>query len=234
VHRALSAVYHSSCFSIFIFAMIALNFVLNVLDFEFQPDEQSDMKQFLNDMDTGEKLSDPQYEERERFRADVYSNTVFTILFTFEVSLNAIVNWFMPFWRDVWNWFDAGVMAISIYGLTSSNSSISWLRIFRVLRVVRIVRRLNSLRTIMNSLMHASLPVHTRKHTHTHAHTHSHSHSHSHSPHTHARVHTYSLSHTHSLIHSLSHTHTGAKRLRNCVAGVGAFRCRGRAALRRR
>ena len=59
----------------------------------------------------------------------------------------------------MWNLFDVGVMAISIYGLTQSHSSVSWLRIFRVLRVVRIVRRLSSLRTIMNSISHAAMPV---------------------------------------------------------------------------
>ena len=184
LHRFLVAMHGSNLFSGVVFALILVNYVLNVLDFQFRPEQMSNLREQLDRLDQ-----------------------VFTVLFAIEVTINLIVHWFWPFWylpkmymharthththplsqthmhpcihestqthntdtyaytctcayrKDVWNLFDVGVMAISIYGLTQSHSSVSWLRIFRVLRVVRIVRRLSSLRTIMNSISHAAMPV---------------------------------------------------------------------------
>ena len=108
-HRMLRTVHESYGFNIVIFTLILLNYLLNALDFEFQPEQQSQMREDLDLLDQ-----------------------LFTYILGFEVLLNFIVNWFWPFWKDLWNVFDVAVISVSFYGLTRSDQgSVSWLRIFR-------------------------------------------------------------------------------------------------------
>ena len=136
-HRVLSRIYNSNAFGILVLILIAVNFLLNVLTFEYQPAETDSMREMVDTLDN-----------------------VLTILFTAEICLNAIVNWFWSFVSSAWNWLDGVIMTVSLYGLSQAgNNSISWLRIFRVLRVVRIVRRLRSLEIITNSLINSAAPL---------------------------------------------------------------------------
>ena len=108
-HRMLRTVHESYGFNFVIFTLILINYLLNALDFEFQPEQQSQMRE---DLDTLDQL--------------------FTWVLGLEVLLNLIVNWFWPFWKDLWNVFDVAIISVSFYGLTRSDQgSVSWLRIFR-------------------------------------------------------------------------------------------------------
>ncbi len=42
---------------------------------------------------------------------------VFTVLFTVELSMNMIANWWKPFWEDPWNSLDFLVVLISVLSM---------------------------------------------------------------------------------------------------------------------
>jgi len=45
----------------------------------------------------------------------------FTIIFAIELMVNLAGNWWRPFARDMWNWMDASVVAISIAGVVKES-----------------------------------------------------------------------------------------------------------------
>ena len=75
LHRFLVAMHGSNLFSGVVFALILVNYVLNVLDFQFRPEQTSHLREQLDRLDQ-----------------------VFTVLFAIEVTINLIVHWFWPFW----------------------------------------------------------------------------------------------------------------------------------------
>ena len=75
LHRFLVDVHGSNLFSGVVFALILVNYVLNVLDFQFRPEQMSNLREQLDRLDQ-----------------------VFTVLFAIEVTINLIVHWFWPFW----------------------------------------------------------------------------------------------------------------------------------------
>ena len=97
VHRTLQRMHSSYAFQLVIFMLILANYILNVLDFEYQPDADDDSEM--------------------RARLDALDKA-FTYIFAIEVMLNLVVNWIQPFITDPWNLIDVTILAVSMYGLT--------------------------------------------------------------------------------------------------------------------
>mmetsp|Transcript_67340 Transcript_67340/g.179747 ORF Transcript_67340/g.179747 Transcript_67340/m.179747 type:complete len:641 (-) Transcript_67340:424-2346(-) len=85
-------------------------------------------------------------------------NLAFTILFTFDLLVNAFAHWFRAFVMDPWNMLDFVVVSFSLISLALSRSS-SVVRILRALRVIRIFGRVKSLRKIITAITMALIPV---------------------------------------------------------------------------
>lgn len=85
---------------------------------------------------------------------EIFFNTAFTI----ELIMNMYGKFFVPFWKDAWNWFDFGIVTISLMAMVMEDlPGVSVLRLFRAFRVFRLFKRIKSLRLIIEGVM-ASLP----------------------------------------------------------------------------
>lgn len=137
LQRWMKQVYDSEYCSCTGAVMVLVNFIANIVQFEMLPVEGS------HELHVFQIVED-----------------VFTVLFTLELSMNMIANWFYPFWSDTWNILDFVVVLISIVAIPlESMPGVNVLRLLRVFRVVRLFKRLESLRTIVESLTAAILPV---------------------------------------------------------------------------
>ena len=137
VQRWMKGVYDSELMMSTGAVLVLANFVVNICQFELLPEE-------------GTQLSKAFYVMEE----------VFTILFAIELSMNMIANWWAPFWSDPWNILDFVVVVVSAIAMgLESMPGVNVLRLMRVFRVVRLFKRLESLRTIVESLSAAVVPV---------------------------------------------------------------------------
>lgn len=138
LRRKLAQAYDSS-FVQFLFAVIiALNFIVNIVE-----------KVVLPSDDTTE------------FMIFWVFDFIFTSVFTFELAWNMTANLFVRFVFDLWNIFDTFVVITSILSLIPSLDlpGVSVLRLLRVFRAVRLFRKLASLRVLFNALLKSLAPV---------------------------------------------------------------------------
>ena len=89
------------------------------------------------------------------------SDMVFTIIFTLELLLNILCNWFLPFWKDGWNIFDFIVVFFSIFALLEINlpEELNVLRSIKVFRAARLFAKSKDLKKIMNGILASLAPV---------------------------------------------------------------------------
>ncbi len=83
-------------------------------------------------------------------------NSLFTIIFTFELVVNIYANWFKPFVTNPWSIFDLIVVTLSLVTLGPLDLPIS---ILRALRVVRLFGRLAALKKILAALTASIVPM---------------------------------------------------------------------------
>ena len=108
----------------FVAVLLLVNFLVNVAETE------------ISDMDT---------EMRKQF--DIVDNC-FTIFYVLELLLNLFVNWFWPFVRNGWCWFDMLAVTSSVVGALIStfskddNNGLSIIRSIRIFKIIRIFARL--------------------------------------------------------------------------------------------
>ena len=89
------------------------------------------------------------------------SDMVFTIIFTMELVLNMLCNWFFPFWKDGWNIFDFITVLFSVVALVEINlpSELNVLRSIKVFRAARLFAKSKDLKKIMNGILASLAPV---------------------------------------------------------------------------
>ena len=115
--------------------LILSNFILNIFEAHFTPEEGSSMQALFAQIDMG-----------------------FTIIFTIELLTNMFATLVYEFVRDSWNWFDTMVVAISLCTLFLENlPGAKPLKLMRCFRVFRLFKRIPSLRQIIVALT-ASVP----------------------------------------------------------------------------
>mmetsp|Transcript_8400 Transcript_8400/g.20857 ORF Transcript_8400/g.20857 Transcript_8400/m.20857 type:complete len:684 (-) Transcript_8400:189-2240(-) len=128
IQAAISRFYNSDLVQLAIAALIALNFLIALIEAEFNWEW----------LDTAGK--------------------VLTVTFAVELVVNFVGSAFWRFWRSGWNWFDTCVVGVSLAELFFPElPGVTSLRLFRAFRVVRIFKRLKSLRRVCNSLF-AAIP----------------------------------------------------------------------------
>merc|ERR1719204_155261 len=80
----------------------------------------------------------------------------FNIVFLIELAWNMYGSWFWLFWDSGWNWFDFIIVGISIISIAFPTlPGITVLRLFRAFRVFRLFKRIDSLKKIIEGVLHA-------------------------------------------------------------------------------
>jgi voltage-gated sodium channel len=116
-------------------ALILSNFILNIFEAHFTPEEGSDTQALFAQIDMG-----------------------FTIIFTCELLTNMFATLVYEFVKDSWNWFDTMVVGVSLCTLFLENlPGAKPLKLMRCFRVFRLFKRIPSLRQIIVALT-ASVP----------------------------------------------------------------------------
>lgn len=131
--RRAAAIYRNKRVQYSIAALIAINFVCNIVESQIDP--------------------------WGYYYADVWQSLedVFNILFLLEILLNAYAHWFAVFWKSGWNYFDVLVVAVGMISVVRVDlpGSLSLLRMLRAFRVFRLFKRIKSLNRIVVSLIAA-------------------------------------------------------------------------------
>ncbi len=83
----------------------------------------------------------------------------FTVIFTFELVLNAYAHWFKAFISDGWSIFDCIVVVLSLAALGPFDIPINVMRSMRAFRVIRLFGRLKILKQIVSSLTASVIPM---------------------------------------------------------------------------
>ena len=137
----LALVNDSSHFQTFVAMLLVANFIINVAETEIQ------------DMDT---------EKRNIF--DIIDHC-FTVFYVLELLLNLFVNWFWPFVRNGWCWFDMLAVTSSVVGALIStfskddNNGLSIIRSIRIFKIIRIFARLKALQRIVVAISNTIYPL---------------------------------------------------------------------------
>ncbi|EKX40769.1 hypothetical protein GUITHDRAFT_113039 [Guillardia theta CCMP2712] len=120
---------------VFVAGIIMCNFLLNIFEAHFNAAPDTQLANVFDQIDL-----------------------LFTIFFTVELVINIFATWFVEFVSDGWNWFDFGVVLVSLLSLVLTNlPGANILRLMRCFRVFRLFKRIPSLRQIMIALT-ASIP----------------------------------------------------------------------------
>mmetsp|Transcript_1389 Transcript_1389/g.3032 ORF Transcript_1389/g.3032 Transcript_1389/m.3032 type:complete len:772 (-) Transcript_1389:640-2955(-) len=120
---------------VFVAGIIMCNFLLNIFEAHFNAPPDSPLAGAFDQIDL-----------------------LFTVFFTVELVINIFATWFAEFVSDGWNWFDFGVVLVSLLSLVLTNlPGANILRLMRCFRVFRLFKRIPSLRQIMVALT-ASIP----------------------------------------------------------------------------
>ena len=152
----LRRLFHSNTFQAAIVALISINFIFNILDFEFGVTFREVEKEVDGEVEVVvEKVVSGEYFHETVAVLEI----VFVCIFTAELLLNFYLHCGLVFFKSSWNVCDLFVVSLSIVGLVTKDLDISFLRMIRAFRVVRVVRRMRSLQTILNSLTNALWPV---------------------------------------------------------------------------
>lgn len=135
----MSAFYASRSVQTFFAAVVALNFLVSILE-----------KSLPEDHSTSETQ-----------QVFWLLELTFVSIFSLELLLNMSANLVTRFTRDPWNIFDSFVVAIAVLSLVPNLNlpGLSVLRLVRVFRVVRLFRKVHSFRIIVNSLVRSIIPV---------------------------------------------------------------------------
>ena len=134
-HR-LHADYHSDRFQMGVACFIFLNFVVQAIEAQVLPQQGSQEEKVFHGLEV-----------------------MFLCIFMIELSINFCANFFWPFIRSTWNWFDLFVIGTSVWSSASAGSGhTAVLRLLRAGRVMRFFTRMPSLRKIILAL-YASIPA---------------------------------------------------------------------------
>jgi len=83
-----------------------------------------------------------------------------TVIFAVELCINFVGNAFAPFFRSGWNWFDMLVVGVSLGQIFFPDvPGIASLRLFRAFRAARIFRRLEAQRRIVHAVVSSLVGV---------------------------------------------------------------------------
>jgi len=79
---------------------------------------------------------------------------VFTSFFILELCINWYGSFFIPFFRDRWNFLDLTIVVLGLFSLArvEAVSKLSFVRVIRTFRVVRLFKRLKSLNSIITAV----------------------------------------------------------------------------------
>ena len=86
-HAHIYAFHEWHYFQLTMIMLICANFILNILDFEFHPQDGSRMRDMIDSIDFA-----------------------LTCIFVAEILINAMAHWFWPFVTDPWNIFDVVII----------------------------------------------------------------------------------------------------------------------------
>ena len=141
-----NVVYNSFTFQMLTFALIVLGFVIDMAEAQILPTEGSQ-------------------EEEIFFILDATITTAFTAELLFNLFAHSHDN-FRPFTSQGSNWFDTGIVLLSIVNVVLTSLDIDMgggnaklLRLLRIGRVVRLFKSQKNLQKLMNAITSAILPV---------------------------------------------------------------------------
>lgn len=131
VRRKVHWFYMGDRCQVFVASLILSNFILNIFEAHFTPEEGSSMQNVFDKIDMG-----------------------FTVVFTGELFINMFATLVLEFVRDSWNWFDTMVVSISLCTLFLPNvPGAKPLKLMRCFRVFRLFKRIPSLRQVLVPLI---------------------------------------------------------------------------------
>ena len=141
-----NVVYNSFTFQMLTFSLIVLGFVIDMAEAQILPTEASQ-------------------EEEIFFILDATITTAFTAELLFNLFAHSHDN-FRPFTSQGSNWFDTGIVLLSIVNVVLTSLDIDMgggnaklLRLLRIGRVVRLFKSQKNLQKLMNAITSAVLPV---------------------------------------------------------------------------
>jgi hypothetical protein len=131
-------IYESTWAQCVIATLLMTNFIVNIIQTEIQPEVGS-----------------------KSFEIFVLVDSIFTIIYVFDLGLNLLAHWFWEAFYSKAMWFDFIVVTFSLVDLflTTSGANINVMRLFRIFRVVRIFNKFEDMRRILNANMTAFGPV---------------------------------------------------------------------------
>jgi voltage-gated sodium channel len=86
-------------------------------------------------------------------------DTLFLIVFSIEVGVNAYANWFLRFFRNPWSVFDLIVVGLSLIGLAPTGLPLSLVLLLRCCRVLRVFGRFRAVSSIFSALAASAVPL---------------------------------------------------------------------------
>ncbi|EKX41331.1 hypothetical protein GUITHDRAFT_112542 [Guillardia theta CCMP2712] len=137
VQRKTKEVFSSLPLQIFFSLVILASFITAIISAETKVDPNSPTGKFFNGLET-----------------------TYLVIFTVELCMNLLSNWFWPFVKDGWNDLDFVVVVITLLSeVVQSLPAINSLRLIRIFKMIRIFRMLNSFRVLINALSRSVIPV---------------------------------------------------------------------------
>ena len=136
-HATVAALYQSETFQITMAGLILANFTIMTFEAQLLPDEGSDAAAAFASLET-----------------------VFTVIFSVELAVNFIANFFWEFVSSGWNWFDVLIVSTAVISQTGlvDTGGLVHLRLLKAFRVMRFFNRIPSLQKIIVAL-YASIPA---------------------------------------------------------------------------
>jgi hypothetical protein len=86
-------------------------------------------------------------------------DSLFLIVFSIELGINAYANWFLPFVRNPWSIFDCIVVGLSLIGLAPTGLPLSLVLLLRCCRVLRVFGRFRAVSSIFSALVASAVPL---------------------------------------------------------------------------
>ena len=96
-------------------------------------------------------------------------DVAFTLIYLLELGFNLYGRWWRAFFSSPWNIFDLLIVTFSVFEMLwvdlglgpagGSGPNVNLLRLLRVFRVLRIFNKLESMRKILDAMMHSFAPV---------------------------------------------------------------------------
>ena len=86
-------------------------------------------------------------------------DSLFLIVFSIELGINAYANWFLRFLRNPWSVFDLIVVGLSLIGLAPTGLPLSLVLLLRCCRVLRVFGRFRAVSNIFAALFASAVPL---------------------------------------------------------------------------